>query len=150
MYDMYKKLDNLEEIQKLEYIGYIWMSDLQEPKLVNNNKAFDFSEFNINTSIINPFIIEGNLFAANEKISVSIKHFNGNYFIFEVNLSKIDNIPENQFTGYEYLAHNALSNIKTLKFKQYWIEDNDPLCENMPVLIPAWRAFVGFEKGGEK
>ena len=140
MSEMHKRLNSLNDIQKLQYIGYIWISDQSEPKLVNN-EAFDFSVIKTNT-----FIIEANLFAENESIGVLIKHIDGNHFILEVDLSKAVDIPEYQFSDYEYIANPALNNTKKLKFKQYWNEEEDPLCEKLPVLKPAWRAFVGFGK----
>lgn len=134
---MHKKINHLNGIQNLQYSGYIWMSDKTKPELFDND-IYDFS-----TIKINPFIIEANLFAVKEKISVSIKHLDGNYFILEIDLS---NTEGSQLTEYKYLANNALQNIKKLIYKQYWIEENDSLCEGLPVLKPAWRAFVGFEK----
>ncbi len=140
---MHKQLHNLNEIKNFKYTGYVWKSDKPEPDILFN-EIFDFSGIKTN-----PFIIEANLFAEDDKTSVSIKPLNGNYFILEIDLSKAANV-SSQIREYKYIANSALCKIKKLKFKQYWEEIEDPYCENLPVLTPAWRAFVGFEKEDEK
>ena len=135
-------LHELSEIPNLEFTGYIWMSDKSEPKILKNQKE-DFSNISKN-----PFIVEANLFAETEKISVNIKHIDGKYYI---SIIELNNIPENaEIIEKIYLANPAVSKTEKLIFKQCWQEFVDENCENMKVLKPTWTAFTGFTNGGNE
>ena len=137
-----KIIYNLLDIPKNKYTGYVWMSDNPIPKILEN-EIYNFSEINTN-----PFIIEANLFAKNENISVNIKHIDGKYFISIIDLN---NIPEfSEIVKKNYLANSVLKPAEKLFFKECWQEIDDELCEKMKVLKPTWTAFVGFTNGGNE
>ena len=139
---MHKIINKLSEIPNLVFLGYIWMSDKSEPTILNN-ETHDFSNVDEN-----PFIIEANLFAEKENISVNIKHIDGKYYI---SIIELNDLPENaEITEKVYLANPALSKTKKLVFKECWQEVEDELCENMKVLKPTWTAFTGFTNGGNE
>lgn len=126
---------NIDDINfDLEYVGYIWYSNQRTPKMITKISQSDFTDL--------PFIIEGNLYAANEKISITIKNIDGVYFITQASL---DNLPKDQITEQEFLPHK-LDGVKKLKMIQFWEEFEDELCEGMKTLKPSWQAFQGFIK----
>lgn len=134
------KID-INEIPDLNYEGYLWYSDKSKPEIINSEKPFEKSMLKVL-----PFVIESNLWAEKEKISISIKNIDGEYQIFKYHLNDV-NIKTNSQT---YLAHDLGEVIEFTLF-QHWTEEEDPLCEGMKTLVPSWTAFTGFikNKGGE-
>ena len=62
------------KIEKSIYDGYIWYSDKSEPEV------FQSQDFEFDTDeIVNPFIIEGQLYDAQKRVSYSIKFVDGEY-----------------------------------------------------------------------
>ena len=127
------------DIQKIDYSilyeGYYWYSDATKPTIIDNQT--------INIDIFKklPFIIEGNLYAKKENISINIKCIDGEYkvFIFDLN-----NLPNDQYSEEHYLAHD-IKGVSKIKMIQYWEESEpDSLLEDMQTLIPSWQAFKGF------
>jgi CRISPR type III-associated protein (TIGR04423 family) len=129
------KIDNLNSIPPGNYEGYIWMSDSEEPKVLNGEK-FDFSLIQIN-----PFIIEGLLFDKVANISIHIIH-TGDYVITKYELHKLSS---QVIEPKEYLPHR-LKEIKKLLFKQIWEEKSDKNCLDFPVLTLKAIVFCGFKK----
>lgn len=128
---------NLNEIPQIEYIGYLWFDNSDIPKEING--PCDFSKINTH-----PFIIEGNLKAKDNTISVSIRYLDGEYIVIMVDWDKVDeNSDDIEIVPHEYIAHGFGEN-KTLHFKEAWLPEPDPLCEDMKTLKPAWTAFNGF------
>lgn len=131
----------MEQIEKSTYQGYLWYSDKDQPKVLNNEDL----EITLDKKI-NPFIIEGHLFDG--KQSISIKYLDGKYIVKKYIL---DELSEKDFTEQSFLAHR-MGDVKALKFRQYWGESEgkygrkqkDELCEGMSVLQPAVLVFVGF------
>ncbi|KPA16355.1 hypothetical protein MHK_003413 [Candidatus Magnetomorum sp. HK-1] len=150
----FKTLSNLNEIPKLKYQGYIWISDKDKP-IIRNNQDFDFSEISEN-----PFIVESYLYARNECISIGIKHIDGQYYISKIDLTGLDlnNIPKSEFTSHSYLCDPSINKkddesnnkqheeFKYINFIEFWEKEIDEHCEYLPVLKPAWIAFIGFSK----
>lgn len=130
-----KKLSKLTDIQNLAYEGYVWLSDANEP-IVLNDEAFDFS-----TVRINPFVIEALLYNKKENLSIRVQH-TGEYQIFEYYLSEIETA---SFVDKAYLPHR-LKAVKELKFKQIWLPEQDENCEGMDVLTLKSIVFCGFNK----
>jgi len=135
---------SINEIPEFYYEGYLWYSDKSKPEIINLEEPF-------NKSMLKnlPFVIEGNLWAENEKISISIKNIDGEYQIFKYVLSQFSkqDFKDNTQT---YRAHD-LGEVKEFTLYQHWKEEEDPLCTNMKTLVPSWTAFTGFKqnKGGE-
>jgi len=119
----------------LEYEGYVWYSNQQYPEIRSTIRKSDFMTM--------PFIIEGNLFAKNERISISIKNVDGEYLIMQGDLS---GLPGDQITELEYITTHKLPGISKVKLVRFWDEVEDEFCEGMKTLKPSWKAFKGFVK----
>jgi CRISPR type III-associated protein (TIGR04423 family) len=125
----------LSQIPNIPYEGYIWMSD-QEKSKVLNNETFDF-----NSITVNPFIIEALLYNDKEKHSIHIQH-TGDYQIYEYDLNLYS---ADQLTSKNYLPHR-LEGVKNVNFKQIWLPEPDDNCEGMEVLTLKAIVFCGFNK----
>lgn len=130
--------EGLKEIPRnVKYTGYIWMSDMTSPKILNN----EFLNGNYNT--INPFIIEGMLYCIETKISYYLVFDNGKTKVFKYDLNTIPaSWQSDKNDEYEYVS--SFSDTIGLKFLKYWKPEKDPLCENMEVLVPVMYIFYGF------
>ena len=128
----------MEKINKAKYEGYIWMSDQQEPLLICPDEEFELTLSDTD----NPFVIEGNLWDATNKLSIMIKYVDGKYIVRRTLVSdeRMRNEPEKEF-----LPHR-IKGVKKLLFLQCWREEKDPLCENMVALQPDKLVFIGFNK----
>lgn len=118
--------------------GYLWWSDQEVPK-VYEGKAFE----ECLDETRNPFVVEGQLYDKEEKVSYSIKYIDGQYhiIIYKVEANDLDN-PDNETKCY---LSNRMGD-KWLKFLRYWEEDGDPSCEGMPVLKLTKNVFIGFKE----
>ena len=125
----------MERIEKSTYQGYLWYSDKDQPKVLNNVD----SEITLDETK-NPFVIEGQLFDG--KRSISIKYVDGKYIVKKYVLAEL---PKEDFTKQSLLAHR-MKDVKSLNFRQYWREQEDELCDGKKVLQPAELVFVGLKK----
>ncbi|MBO5699233.1 MAG: TIGR04423 family type III CRISPR-associated protein [Bacteroidaceae bacterium] len=123
------------KIEKAKYEGYLWMSDAQNPQVLEH---VDF-ELEISDHE-NPFIVEGQLWDKEQARSISIKYVDGKYIYKEYTIKNEGQVMAEVKTFYS----NRMDG-KKLKFKQYWREEKNEMCENMLVLQPAELVFVGFE-----
>lgn len=130
-----KSYNNIENIPSLEYEGYVWMSDKENP-IVLKNEFIDFSSYGVN-----PFIIEALLYNKEKSISIHVQH-TGDYKIYEYHL---DEIKSEYSIEKSYLAHR-IDGVKKLKFRQLWNSEPDELCEGMDVLTLKSFVFCGFVK----
>ncbi|MGL4410848.1 MAG: TIGR04423 family type III CRISPR-associated protein [Bacteroidales bacterium] len=125
------RLNGLGDIPMIEYSGYLWLSDQRSCTIVDG--VYDFSKLGCN-----PFIVEGELYAKDGSLSVSIRWIGGSYVISKVEWSVGEGVHTERS---EYLMHAC---DKKMGFLQAWEPKEDSLCENMMVMTPTWRAFVGF------
>ena len=72
----------MEQIEKSTYQGYLWYSDKDQPKVLNNVD----SEITLDETK-NPFVIEGQLFDG--KRSISIKYVDGKYIVKKYVLAEL-------------------------------------------------------------
>lgn len=134
-----KKIEVEDVNFDLEYEGYLWYSNEPSPEQVNEISRAHFTTL--------PFIVEGNLYSAKDKISVRVRNIDGAYFITQ---GSVKDLPAEQITRQEFVAHK-LDGIAKVKMIQYWEEpEKDELLEGMKTLKPSWSAFVGFIKNDEK
>lgn len=130
--------DNKMKIEKSIYDGYIWYSDKSKPEIFQN-QDFEFDADKID----NPFIIEGQLYDDQKKISYSIKFVDGKYICKKYEVESTDfNKKDVEIKTFHA---NRMDDLK-LQFLQYWKEEDDELCEGMKVLQPAELVFIGFVK----
>lgn len=125
---------NIEDIDfSLNYEGYLWFSNQTKPEIRNSIQKEDFKQL--------PFIVEGNLYAKEQKISISIQYRDGAYFIYSVCLK---DLPEEQITKHQYITHD-IEVAKAIEIIQFWEdEQQSEILEGMTMLVPKWRAFAGF------
>lgn len=126
------------------YQGYIWLSDQKEPLVFSGDnplkevlkvKGVDICNMQ------NQFIAEGFLYCEDQKLSITIKYFDGNCWV-----NSYQDVDKNKISSSiilkTYLS-NRMGNRK-LKFLEYWEPAQDLLCEGLPVLKPTKYVFVGF------
>ncbi len=127
-----RKIESLNLIPKGNYQGYYWMSNDENPEHINGS-------FNP-PATTNPFIIEAMLWDQDAQKSIMITH-TGRCQIFEYDLKILEK--EGKLEDKTYMPHR-LEGVKKVKFKQFWKEEKDPLCENMPVMQLKAQIFIGF------
>ncbi len=132
------KIENLNNVKKRKYVGYIWMSDKQEPKVLTQPTEFDFSKVGAN-----PFVQEALLYCneGNEEVSITVRH-TGVYQITEFDLK---NLPQGaELNEREYFPHRLGFQDKRVFIKQLWFPEPDPNCDGMEVLTLKAHIFTGF------
>jgi len=122
------------KIEKSKYQGYLWYSNKQTPRIINDkvfNLEIDDSE--------NPFVIEGQLYDSDNKKSLSIKYVDGEYIIhsYDLETKDFDSMNQKQYVS------NRMGG-RMLKFVQHWTPQDDEFCEGMEVLQPSELVFIGF------
>ena len=120
----------------IDFEGYLWFSDQSRP-LVLRGEEVPGDIFNK----ILPFVIEGNLWSEERKLSIKIQNVDGQYLItsFDLNHSEEDfHLDEKK-----YLTHR-LDGIREYRVVEAWEEKQDEYMENMKTLVPSWTAFKGF------
>lgn len=128
----------------INYEGYLWWSDQENPDVYNNQPIVSQTNKPIwPKPNNNPFIIEGNLWD-NDKTSYLIRFIDGQCLVYKFELNNDESI-----TPLEYLPNPKLAT-NNLLFKEVWTAQPDPLCEGFEVLKPAVIAFVGFKKQEDK
>lgn len=127
---------SINDIKPLNYEGYLWMSDQEEPQ-VYTNQPIEIP------ATINPFIVEGQLYNQEKGISYSIKYVDGQYIVQEYTVTEEDlRNPNNEQK--EFLSNRM--DEKWLKFLRYWEKKEDENCMGMPVLTQTKNVFIGFKK----
>ncbi|MDA8972508.1 TIGR04423 family type III CRISPR-associated protein [bacterium] len=129
------KITDIQSIPNYDYEGYLWYSDANQPEIFEGKK---FTPDQLTTL---PFVVEGMLYAAKEKVSIRIVNIDGAYRISKVTL---DNIPKELVT--EYFAKKEFGEFIKIKMYQHWEEKEDIINNNRPVLSATWSAFIGFKK----
>ncbi len=134
---------SINEIKSLQFEGYLWMSDEEEPLVYENEIVTLPKEGD------NPFVVEGMLYNKAQGLSYSIKYVDGKYFIQEYVVSEADKKnPDNETKVYE---SNRMGD-RQLQFLRYWEEvfdednykdGNNP--KGLPVLTQTKNVFIGFK-----
>lgn len=125
----------MDNITISKAVGYIWMSDSQQPE-VFNNESFERS-FKDNE---NPFVIEGFLLDDDKKVSYNIKFADGHYLIKSYSTQ-----PRQDDEVVSYVPDKRINEDLNLSFIRRWKSEPDNQCEGMSVLLPAELIFTGFE-----
>lgn len=134
-----------------QYEGYLWWSDSSLPIIYDGSTTlpitFDeqFSTLLSPDSAANPFIVEGNLWDAANRVSIYIKYVDGKHLVRKVDLKLTDASGKFEYTEVTYAPHR-MDGISGLKFRQYWKAESLPFCEGMEALQPSMLTFVGFDK----
>lgn len=139
----YTLTNNMDDYRNLEFTGYCWMSDEQFPRIVDG-------VFALPAIGKNPFVAEANLYSKNQQISISIEHNDGRYLVGIVDWNEANKDNSFELEEQTYLSHRLTElpggqNLKEIIMVRAWVAVEEPLCENMEELRPAWRAFKGFK-----
>ena len=126
---------SIKDIQSLEYEGYLWMSDSEEPEI------YDYRKVEL-PQTDNPFVVEGQLYNKEKGVSYSIKYVDGHYIVIEHIV--VDKDLSNQCNELKTYLANRMGD-RWLKFLRYWEEKKDENCMNMPVLSLTKTVFIGFK-----
>lgn len=144
----------MEHIEAAKYVGYLWYSNEKEPKVFDGSEMVP--EINLDEKK-NPFIIEGNLWDADNLKSIMIRYVDGKYIVRRTQVKEEELSSSRAYSqAYEsgspiattlkkYLAHR-IEGVKCLCFLQYWQAESDKMCEGMQVLRPSKLVFIGFDK----
>ncbi len=133
------KLNQIE--LSLSYEGYLWMSNCDNP-LVLNGERLNF----LPKEDENPFIVEGNLFCKPKSISYSIKYVDGEYIVRKYQLSPNDrNKPNEEICYLANRMDDKDSGNRWLKFIRFWEKIPDDNCLGLPVLTFTKEVFIGFK-----
>jgi CRISPR type III-associated protein (TIGR04423 family) len=130
-----KKINIADFPKTLLFTGYYWLSDQQKP-IQLSEQVFD-----IQLLEYQPYVVEGRLYSKENDLSIHIHFIDGKYDIFQMNWR--EKPPEWETINSTYLAHD-LDKVNEIKVTEVWIPANDPNCENMEVLQPAFLGFKGF------
>lgn len=129
---------------KGKFEGYLWKSDNDAPILFDGK---EYKEIAFDNSV-NPFVVEGELYDAENGLSYTVRFVDGKYIIECHQVTKADIAGNEHITKKEYLAQR-MQGVSALKYLQYWKIVNDELCEGMETLQPDDLVFVGFKKESE-
>jgi CRISPR type III-associated protein (TIGR04423 family) len=130
-----KKINIADFPKTLLFTGYYWLSDQQKP-IQLSEQIFD-----IQLLEYQPYVVEGRLYSKENDLSIHIHFIDGKYDIFQMNWR--EKPTEWETINSTYLAHD-LDKVNEIKVTEVWIPTNDPNCENMEVLQPAFLGFKGF------
>ena len=130
-----KKINIADFPKTLLFTGYYWLSDQQKPVQLSEQI------FDIQLLEYQPYVVEGRLYSKENDLSIHIHFIDGKYDIFQMNWR--DKPTEWETINSTYLAHD-LDKVNEIKVTEVWIPANDPNCENMEVLQPAFLGFKGF------
>jgi len=130
-----KKINIADFPKTLLFTGYYWLSDQQKP-IQLSEQVFD-----IQLLEYQPYVVEGRLYSKENDLSIHIHFIDGKYDIFQMNWR--EKPTEWETINSTYLAHD-LDKVNEIKVTEVWIPANDPNCENMEVLQPAFLGFKGF------
>lgn len=127
--------NDISKIPNLLYVGYIWGSDQQKPKVLIN-EAFQYPS---DSSL---YIVEALLFSKEDNISITIRH-TGQQQISQYNLNELPQGSKRYQVN--YLPHRLSDKIKKVKFQQIWIPEEDAYSQNWEVLKMKALIFTGFK-----
>lgn len=130
----------MEINKQAKYEGYIWWSDQTQPQVLLG-KEFDIESINDG---LNPFVIEGQLWNADDGVSISIRCVDGKHIIKSHQVATEDLQGTSTVTPERYISH--IKGVGRLCFLRYWKAEKDEFCENFEALRPEKLVFVGYEK----
>ncbi len=127
----------LKKLVKDRFEGYYWLSNEDQPILLKGH----LDDFKSSLDALVPFIVEANLFDDKEKLSISLKHVEGDYHITKVNLKKIGK----DFQLSQEESFKSIEGFKDIKVVHLWKAEEDELLEGMSVMMPLMTVFTGFK-----
>lgn len=129
-----KLLDNISEIPIGQYEGYYWCSGAKTPNPVHGNFQYELDPNSL-------YIQEAMLWDRNQKISIMVQYTHRPVvMLFDLSDINHEDIEKETII---YTGHRLQNNSK-LMFFQFWEEENDSLCINMPVLKMKAQIFIGY------
>jgi CRISPR type III-associated protein (TIGR04423 family) len=130
----------MEINKQAKYEGYIWHSDQTHPQVLRG-KEFDLDQL---MDGANPFVIEGQLWDAEQGISISIRNVDGKHIVNCQQVTPRDLLGTTTTNVEKYIPHR-IEGVGRLCFLRYWKAEGDELCEHFKALRPEKLVFIGFE-----
>jgi CRISPR type III-associated protein (TIGR04423 family) len=118
----------------VNFEGYYWCSNEQNPEIIID-EPIQLAWF---TDL--PFVIEANFYSSDAKLSLQVRHVDGQYQVARIDLSQTSELVLDEVKT--YLGHDLEG--QNFQVIHAWQPESDPFCAGMPVLVPAWSAFAGF------
>lgn len=135
----------MEINKQAKYEGYIWQSDQTHPQVLRG-KEFDLNQLMDGT---NPFVIEGQLWDAENGISISIRNVDGKHIVNCYQVAPRDLLGTSTVNVEQYIPHR-MEGVGRLRFLRYWKAEKDEMCEDFETLRPEKLVFVGFDNLGKE
>jgi len=135
----------MEINKQAKYEGYIWKSDQTQPQVLLG-KEFDIESINDG---LNPFVIEGQLWDAENGISISIRNVDGKHIVNCYQVAPRDLLGTSTVNVEQYIPHR-MEGVGRLRFLRYWKAEKDEMCEDFETLRPEKLVFVGFDNLGKE
>jgi len=147
----------MNKIKNGKYEGWIWESDKLNPHVIDTSSDLETQlqakgiAFQLNDNDItfddnkNPFVIEGMLWNAETKTSVSIKYVDGKHII-NTHEVKEEDLKGSETASVKMFMTHRIKEFKSLKMLQYWEEKEDEKCLKFKSLQPGRLVFIGFNK----
>lgn len=131
--------DDLQSLPKTSWEGYAWNSDAAKPLPFSKTDTVDFD------AILNelPFVVEGYLYNDVEKISITIRHFNGTYYLYKTSGIKTDTHPTQVHQVNTGIFEDT---IKGLRFLYVYGEVPSPIDSEQSTHTFLHQTFIGYER----
>lgn len=136
------KIEKITSIPQGIYTGYVWKSNSPLPDIYDNGEYQGLES----SSVSNPFVVEGMLYAEDSKSSYCIRFDDGSYRMTQFILDGEDEGGYILDSVVEFVANTRFESVGKLLFRQLWKSVPDPLCDGMESYKPVAQVFVGFKK----
>ena len=120
----------LDSIPQAQYEGYVWMSDKELPNVLEGRDV-------PRNQAGQAFIQEALLWDAEHRQSIHVRH------VGHLQVVRYDMKDQSIDDAVPFLSHRIAGHAR-LKFKRTWVEEIDPACAGMTVMVPGELIFVGF------
>lgn len=131
-------------IEKAKYEGYVWRSDEKAPVVYMGDAGMEL----VLDDEENPFVVEGNLWDSERRLSIYIRYVDGRYIVRHTTVTDED-LQSERCTEKTFIAHR-MKGVGSLRYVQYWESCADDLCEGMETLRPEKTVFIGFNRKKEE
>ncbi len=132
-------IDDIQSLPKTSWEGYVWDSDATKPLPFSKTDTVDFD------SILKelPFVVEGYLYNEEKKISITIRHFNGTYYLYKTSAIRTDTHP---IQVHQINTGVFQDTIKGLRFLYVYGEKLSPIDSEQSTHTFLYQTFIGYER----
>lgn len=143
----------INEIPSLKYDGYLWYSDEDRPRIIEEGKYIERESKALETfwgaTFCNsdldehPFVVEGALYSKEKNISITIRNIDGEYLAHQFDLKELDT---EHYRNIEHSWFLAKDQVRKANMLEVWelAKDEHKLCAGIPSYRPVFWVFKGF------